>query len=155
MDRDVEVKMLKFAAIRYSGGRESRFANSRGMLIGDAAGLADPITGEGIYASLHQAQMAADVIFDYFNKRIASITPYDNLLRLTFQAEMIWAERMSTFIYRFPRLSRAMLQIKGQDFLEGFIRVVAGHKTYRQLFNGRSLVAKLWALPSAMLKNRF
>ena len=45
---------------------ESRytFANNKILLVGDAAGLADPLTGEGIHNALVSANLAAGVISD-------------------------------------------------------------------------------------------
>jgi geranylgeranyl reductase family protein len=147
LGQDVEVKRLKGATIRYGYNTKSRFANSKGMVIGDAAGLADPITGEGIDAAFQQARMAADVIYEYFDGQISSIAEYDQRMRARFRAEMACAERMSAFFYRFPHLSRALLNMRGQFILEGFIRIAAGRNTYRQQFNWRTLAARFWRCP--------
>jgi flavin-dependent dehydrogenase len=42
--------------------KKNRIAGERWALIGDAAGLADPITGEGIYYAFRSAQILADTI---------------------------------------------------------------------------------------------
>jgi geranylgeranyl reductase family protein len=152
--KDTEVKRFQGALIRCGSPRQGRFANSRGLLIGDAAGLADPITGEGIFACLQHARLAADVIGAYVGRRLASIIRYDQLMRERFHTELTCAGRMSDFFYRFPRLSRAVLQVKAPGILENFIRIVQGHDTYEHHFNPRTLAAKLCFLPFAMLKNR-
>ncbi|MDK2464116.1 MAG: NAD(P)/FAD-dependent oxidoreductase [Candidatus Korarchaeota archaeon] len=43
-------------------GRSRRLASGRVLLVGDAAGLADPLTGEGIYQALVSARAASQAI---------------------------------------------------------------------------------------------
>jgi flavin-dependent dehydrogenase len=42
--------------------RAAHLSGSRALLVGDAAGFLDPFTGEGIYAALRSAELAADRI---------------------------------------------------------------------------------------------
>lgn len=54
-------------AVRATGpfaARARRVAGKQALLVGDAAGFLDPITGEGMAAALQQARAAADVIDD-------------------------------------------------------------------------------------------
>src|SRR5262249_30895950 len=41
---------------------DSRFANGRVLLVGDAAGLVDPLTGDGMYEAFVSARAAADTV---------------------------------------------------------------------------------------------
>jgi geranylgeranyl reductase family protein len=41
---------------------DSRFANGRVLLVGDAAGLVDPLTGDGMYEAFVSAKLAADAV---------------------------------------------------------------------------------------------
>jgi geranylgeranyl reductase family protein len=143
LGKQTEVKRLRGALIRCGPVRRRRFSTSRGLLIGDAAGLADPITGEGIYACFQQARVAATVIGDTFNRRIGSITRYERELRQAVQTDSVYADWMSACLYRFPRLSRAALQFKGKWLLEKFLRVAGGTEPYRHQFNPRTLAARL------------
>lgn len=57
------VKKLKCkAAFLPAGGKYRKISDGKVLLIGDAAGLVDPFSGEGIYYALRSASIAADVI---------------------------------------------------------------------------------------------
>lgn len=53
---------LTSAALRI-GGEETTFADHL-LVIGDAAGFTDPMTGEGIHTAMDSGRMAANVIED-------------------------------------------------------------------------------------------
>jgi geranylgeranyl reductase family protein len=55
----------------YTPGRARRLASNRILLAGDAAGLVDPFSGEGIRLAIKSGKMAADAIL---NGRIADYT---------------------------------------------------------------------------------
>ncbi|MGZ4333208.1 MAG: geranylgeranyl reductase family protein [Gaiellaceae bacterium] len=42
--------------------RETRIANDRGLLVGDAAGLIDPVSGDGMYECFVSSRLAAEAI---------------------------------------------------------------------------------------------
>src|ERR671930_674224 len=44
--------------------RETRIARGRAALVGDAAGLIDPLTGDGMYEAITSANLAADAVLD-------------------------------------------------------------------------------------------
>ncbi len=52
--------LLSIAALRI-GGEETTFADHV-LVIGDAAGFTDPMTGEGIHTAMDSGRIAADVM---------------------------------------------------------------------------------------------
>jgi len=48
------------------GGMLRRIANTRGLLVGDAAGAVSPLTAGGLDGAMRLSSLAADVILDYF-----------------------------------------------------------------------------------------
>jgi flavin-dependent dehydrogenase len=53
------------------GGRRARFAWDNACLVGDAAGLMDPLLGEGIYNAIRSGQLAAGAALDADDSRPA------------------------------------------------------------------------------------
>src|SRR5205814_9884719 len=51
-------------ALAPASWRTNRIAGDRWMAVGDAAGMVDPITGEGIYYALRSADLASRVLLD-------------------------------------------------------------------------------------------
>ena len=62
------------------GGRGNRYTHRRVLLVGDAAGLVDPLTGEGIYHAIVSGQAAARAINSELTQGVPTVE--------TFQTEM-------------------------------------------------------------------
>jgi geranylgeranyl reductase family protein len=63
-------------------------ASGRALLIGDAAGLADFWTGEGIYHAISSARIAAGQIKQFFNGDPASLQEYETIINETILPEL-------------------------------------------------------------------
>ncbi|HEX7256338.1 MAG TPA: geranylgeranyl reductase family protein [Gaiellaceae bacterium] len=96
-------------------------ARGRTALVGDAAGLVDPVSGDGIYEAFLSARLAADSALDILAGRATDFSPYAGELRrrLAVQARASW--RAKTALDRFPRttfeLLRAPLAWRGIESL--------------------------------------
>jgi flavin-dependent dehydrogenase len=62
------------------------------MAVGDAAGLVDPITGEGLYYAIRSADLAA--------RALLSGQSYQSLLTEDFANDLAFASRISARFYR-------------------------------------------------------
>ena len=69
------------ATVPYGGRHGPLTCGAKAMLVGDAAGLVDPLLGEGIYNAVRSGQIAADAIQDVirhgrntYEKRLREIT---------------------------------------------------------------------------------
>jgi len=76
----------------------------KALLLGDAAGLADPLTGEGIYHSILSARLAAPVIEDYLTEGGAGLQDYQEAVEQRIMSELKIARMLSRNFVRFPRL---------------------------------------------------
>lgn len=85
-----------------------RAAAGRALLAGDAAGLVDPVSGEGIYGALLSAELAAAAVLDLLGGEAAGLEPYAAALerRLGRLDAASWAGRAA--FDRFPRLAFAL-----------------------------------------------
>jgi flavin-dependent dehydrogenase len=61
--------------------RPRRVAGHRAVLVGDAAGFIDPVTGEGLYRAFRSADMAADALLSAERGRDGALDAYDRRLR--------------------------------------------------------------------------
>src|SRR5205814_2204655 len=52
-------------------------AAGRVLLVGDAAGLVDPMSGEGIFAAFTSGRLAADAAGDFVRGRTTNLTGYE------------------------------------------------------------------------------
>jgi flavin-dependent dehydrogenase len=79
-------------------------ARARALVVGDAAGLVDPFSGDGIYEAFLSAEYAAEAVVDLLAGHAASLEPYEARLNaaLAFQLEVSWSAKVA--LDRFPRV---------------------------------------------------
>lgn len=107
-------------------------AGHRFLLVGDAAGLADPLTGEGIFYALRSSQLASQVITDAVKRGDPSLTPYAGLIRTELEGELKAAGRIMQLFTRWPTLFHRMIQ-DDADLLDAFLAMIQGTGTYREI----------------------
>jgi geranylgeranyl reductase family protein len=76
----------------------------KALLLGDAAGLTDPLTGEGIYNAIQSAQLAAPVIESSLVHDKAKLEDYQEAMDEKIMSELRVASTLSKLFVRFPRL---------------------------------------------------
>jgi geranylgeranyl reductase family protein len=134
LDSGAEIRSFRGHLIPLGPQRETVFAVQEGLLVGDAAGLADPITGEGIYHALRQAQIASGVIARSLTGGGGEMLAYNGLLKEEFVADMRYARRLARFLYDFPRLSHPLVRANSRRVAGYHIDIINGTRTYRELF---------------------
>ncbi len=83
---------------------------NRALLLGDAAGLCDPLTGEGIYHAIRSAQLAARVIEDCLTNSRAELENYQEAIDREIASELRIARVLSKLFVRFPHLAFGILK---------------------------------------------
>ena len=104
-----------------------------GLLLGDAAGFADPITGEGIFHALTQAQIASTHIEQFLNGVTTSLKNYQNQIMQQFKKEHIYAWILGSFFYKMPFLSHIMLKKYNKLITDLQIDIITGKRNYKEL----------------------
>ena len=113
--------------------RTGPFMKHRVLLVGDAAGFADPVTGEGISFALRSGQSAAQSLIEGNLDEQAVHAKYTRSLAESLMPELRAGRLFARLLYDFPRLrSWAFLQ-QGQRLCEAVTDVMAGTRTYRNL----------------------
>ncbi len=84
-------------------------SRGRAALLGDAAGLVDPLTGEGIYNAILSAQLAAPVIEQSLIHDEAGLSAYQQAVDEKIMPEMKIARFLSRIMVRFPSMVLKML----------------------------------------------
>ncbi len=111
--------------------REGMFAAPRVLFVGDAAGLADPVTAEGISAGIISGQLAAKAVIDgRFDERAVK-RGYRATLEDALLADLRVARWLAWLLYEQPRWCAALLSRRGQGMSELMTRIVCGETTYR------------------------
>lgn len=90
---------------------EAVLARGRAGVIGDAAGLVDPFSGDGIYEALLSARLAADASLEVLAGRADTLEPYHEALTARLARLRKWSWRIKRTVDRFPRLSIAVVRV--------------------------------------------
>ena len=88
----------------------ARLAHRRLALIGDAAGLVDPLSGDGIYEAFLSAKLAAGAALDLLAGRTQDLEAYDWELRRALSSQLAAAWGAKVALDRFPRLTYALVR---------------------------------------------
>ena len=113
--------------------RTGPFMKHRVLLVGDAAGFADPVTGEGISFALRSGQSAAQSLIDGNLEEQAVQEKYTRSLAESLMPELRAGRLFARLLYDFPRLRSWAFVQQGQRLCEAVTDVMAGTRTYRDL----------------------
>jgi flavin-dependent dehydrogenase len=101
----------------------------RALLLGDAAGLTDPLTGEGIYNAIQSAQLAAPVIENYLTGATGGLQDYQQIVDNKIISELRIARTLAKYFIRFPRLVFRILS-KSDGVWRAERKVILGETDY-------------------------
>jgi geranylgeranyl reductase family protein len=114
-------------------------------VVGDAAGLVDPLSGEGIYAALTSGAAVAPAVEDYLAGRVDTLAGYQLGLERGLLREVDASTALMDIFHAFPDPFVWMLQHVGR-FWQGGVDLLRGDATYEDLTAtfgapGRALLA--------------
>lgn len=112
--------------------RERMFEIPRVLLTGDAAGLVDPVTAEGISAAIQSGLFAARAILESSLDEQAARRAYQKRLEETLLPELRIARLLARVLYDFPRVRSWLFSRHGQRLSEYLTRIVMGEASYRE-----------------------
>ena len=100
------------------------------LAIGDAAGLVDPLSGEGIHTAFLSARLAAEAIMAYLAGEAADLTPYQRAVERRLQPELT-ASRQLQELFHFAPPPYVALMHRSQRFWHLFCHIIRGETTYQ------------------------
>jgi flavin-dependent dehydrogenase len=111
--------------------RKEGFVRDRVLLVGDAAGLADPVTAEGISIAMHSGAIAARTILHEGPQDVERT--YERDLGRSIVSELRVARLVAHVLYRRPRFARFLFDHAGAHLCEAMADVYLGERTYKSL----------------------
>jgi geranylgeranyl reductase family protein len=90
----------------------STLARGRALLVGDAGGLVDPVSGDGMFEGFLSSQYAAEAVLDLFGGRAGDLDPYGERLakRLATHLWASWGVKVA--LDRYPRATFALAKTR-------------------------------------------
>lgn len=132
--------------------RHGPLARGRILLAGDAAGLVDPVTAEGITHAILSGQLAAAALAEgrMDAGRVASI--YQGLVEEKILGELRAGRFLARILYHHPHIRNGAFRLNGQRICEFVADVVMGNNTYRKAMKRPSSYFKLFGRRESMVQ---
>jgi geranylgeranyl reductase family protein len=146
---------MKGAPLRIGGIKKS-FGDHL-IILGDAAGQIDPLTGEGIQYAMDAAEIAADVLVDAvasgdFSEQ--AMGAYHRRWYDGFGRDFVWSARLARFYRKCPVMIDAsaltLQRLKG-PFLAQWAEIVTGARPKTDFMKPKMLLPILRDLPAALM----
>jgi geranylgeranyl reductase family protein len=115
------------------------FMRGRVIVAGDAAGLADPITAEGISYAALSGRLAAAALIEGALDEARAAPPYEAALRTRILSELRAARLLARIVYGPAPLQAAVYRLLGPRLADAVADVVFGEGSYGQALARRLL----------------
>lgn len=86
-------------SLERSGWQKNRVAGEGWLAVGDAGGLVDPITGEGLYYAMRSGDLASQVVLNESQSVAEKAQAYCNLLRRDFAADLEFGATLAKRVF--------------------------------------------------------
>ena len=116
------------------------------LTVGDAAGLIDPLSGEGIHTGIQSAGLAARAIEAYLAERAADLSAYQTAVDGLIMPELTASRKLQDIFHYTPGPYTFALQHSGR-FWRLMCRIVRGEVTYSgflEMLGPLRLLADAW-----------
>jgi len=131
--------------------KRSRFHNGKVIVAGDAAGLTDPLTGEGIYYAIRSGRLAAAACKNYLGKENPSMESYTDAVNEELMNELMEANRVKFLFNTVPRTIHRAVGNNNRVW-RAFGKVLRGERWYADVRSGFGKWKFLWGFTCLVSK---
>lgn len=131
LDRDVYGHPLPF----FQGVTD--VVEGRVALVGDAAGMVDALSGEGIFYALKGGTILAESLDRAFEENLHTLQHYRDRLEETVFKELRWSAKLANVFFKFPRKCYEQ-GVKRPQVVDWIKRVVVSEFSYDEIYE------KIW-----------
>jgi len=123
--------------------KSGKFSNGNILLVGDAAGLTDPLTGEGIYYAVKSGQIAAKAVYEYLGGRTQDLGKYDLAINDEVMSELQAVYPILYIFHAFPERVHDFIRDNERAW-SAFVRILRGEKSYASFPDALGRYKFLW-----------
>jgi geranylgeranyl reductase family protein len=125
--------------------KQSLFHREYVMVAGDAAGLTDPLTGEGIYYAVKSGKLAAEACLEYLEGKSAALDNYTERLNEELMPELMEAINIRHLFNAFSKKIHLFVKDNDRAF-RAFGKVLRGERHYADVRKGFGRFRIFWSL---------
>ena len=130
---------------------KSSFHQGCVLIAGDAAGLTDPLTGEGIYYAVRSGKLAAEACFDYLLGKTNFLNDYTERVNEELMTELIEANKIKHLFNAFPLRIHCFVRDNDRAW-SAFGKILRGERWYVDVRRGFGRWKYFWNFICAILK---
>jgi geranylgeranyl reductase family protein len=127
--------------------KKSSFHNGRVLVTGDAAGLGDPLTGEGIYYAVRSGKLAAEACMEYLSGMVQSMNIYSERINDELMSELLEANRIKHIFNAVPLKIHSFVGNSDRAW-NAFGKILRGERWYIDVRKGFGKWRHLWGFAS-------
>jgi geranylgeranyl reductase family protein len=146
----VAARSQRVAPVAAPGSKPVPCCRPAVLLVGDAAHLADPFLGEGIYYAVRSGRLAASAVLQGAGGTETAVR-YANSIEAQVWPDLIAASRVASLFHRMPRWWHHLLSLMPGSLSE-VVGVLAGDQTYAGLL--RRIVERVDAQAGRWVRRR-
>jgi geranylgeranyl reductase family protein len=120
----------------------------RALLVGDAAGLVDPMSGEGIYAAFVSGHLAAARLLRFLDGRDTDLFPYEAAVEREIMPDIRAAKLLRDAFHYTPWPCYFILR-RSEHFRTALCQIISGERSYAGLLNAIRPLMPLLSLLAA------
>ncbi len=124
--------------------RPGPFMKQRMIIVGDAAGFADPISAEGLSYAIGSGKYAAQAIIEGNDNPEQIGKLYQQKIEDPILKELKAAERFINITYRFKKLRNMAMKWQGKRFQRGMAGVIEGRYRFAEITSPLKMVYHLF-----------
>jgi len=114
--------------------KHSVFHKGKVIVVGDAAGVADPFTGEGISWAVYTGRLAAAFVKAFLQGERDALSDYTRAVREEVLSEMSAAHWFARILFVLPQFSFQHF-LRREPVLNNFAKLLGGEVSYRELWS--------------------
>jgi geranylgeranyl reductase family protein len=123
--------------------KKGPFHNGRVVVAGDAAGLTDPMTGEGIWYAVKSGRMAAQACLSYLGGNEDALEAYSKEVNATLMEDLLEANRIKDVFNTVPRKIHRLVRDNDRVW-RAFCKILRGERQYSDVKGGFGKWEFLW-----------
>jgi len=109
----------------------TRLGRGPALLAGDAAGLVDPLSGEGIENAFASGRLAAEAVAEYLSGAAGDLSGYQRAVEREIEADLHVSLKLQAIFQRWPRPCVAVMR-RSDRFWTGLCGLVRGELGYAE-----------------------
>lgn len=113
--------------------RPDGLTRGRVLLTGDSAGLADPLTAEGISAAIISGKLAASTAYSAKSPEQAE-KMYQQLLQQELLTDLKFSKKLAHWLYTQPKLVKQYLKLRKQAPIQRAMQIFSGELRFAELY---------------------